>query len=191
MMTGKSLLLDGALKLIADEGYAVFSLNRLAEAAGTSLAQVYQVFANRAAVPSALSERIDALLREAVTSDSESPPRDRIFDVVMTRLELLQPHKEPVLVILRELPRVPQDGILLMPSLIRSLHAVLELAGIDASGLKGRVRVQAMVAIYMRVLKTWIVDDDPGLSGSMALLDRWLRRAEQVTPDFWSKSPAR
>lgn len=190
-MTGKSLLLDGALKLIADEGYAVFSLNRLAEAAGTSLAQVYQVFANRAAVPSALSERIDALLREAVTSDSESPPRDRIFDVVMTRLELLQPHKEPVLVILRELPRVPQDGILLMPSLIRSLHAVLELAGIDASGLKGRVRVQAMVAIYMRVLKTWIVDDDPGLSGSMALLDRWLRRAEQVTPDFWSKSPAR
>ena len=185
-MTDKAQMLDAALTIIAKEGYANFSLSKLAMRTGTPLADLYQMFTGRSGLLTALSERLDEELKAAVEPSDEGTARDRIFDVVMTRLELLAPYKAMFVVMAHELPQVPQDAVIVLRSMIEVCGTMLELAGVDISGLKGRMRVQSLIAIYARVLKAWVRDDDPGLAPTMALLDRWLRRTEQVTPNFWS-----
>lgn len=178
-------LLDKALALIAEEGYATFTLARLASHAGVPLADVYRAFPARTAVMTELGARIDAAMEAGAPSGTEGTARDRIFDLVMTRLELLAPYKNALLVFARELPRVPQDAIGAARGLDHASRRVLTMAGLDAGGVRGQMRVQSLTAIYARVLKRWIDDDDPGLAPTMALLDRWLRRAENLTPNFW------
>lgn len=184
-VTEKAQMLNAALTMIADEGYANFSLSKLAARTGTPLADLYRMFTGRSGIVKALSERLDEELKAAVDPAQDAAPRDRIFDVVMTRLELLAPHKGMFIVMAHELPQVPQDAMIVLRSMIDVCGTMLELAGVDISGLKGRMRVQSLIAIYARVLKAWVKDDDPGLAPTMALLDRWLRRAEQLKPNFW------
>ena len=57
---------------------------------------------------------------------------------------------------------------------------MLEAAGISAHGVDGGLRVAGLAAVYASVFRTWLADDDAGLSRTMAALDRRLRRGEQA-----------
>jgi hypothetical protein len=53
---------------------------------------------------------------------------------------------------------------------------MLEAAGIESEGPVGALKLQGLVLLWGRVLRTWFRDDDPGLATTMALLDKELTR---------------
>src|SRR6266545_263054 len=104
------------------------------------------------------------------------PPRERLFDVLMRRLEVLAPHKAAIRSLMRSARRNPGLAMALNRMAMRSQQWMLTAADMDAAGLRGMLRAQGLALLYASVLRTWVDDEDPGQARTMAALDRELAR---------------
>ena len=84
----------------------------------------------------------------------EEPPRERLFDVLMRRLEAMAPHREAVRSLLRSAMRNPPLALALNGFAARSQQWMLTAAGINASGPRGMVRAQGLALLFGSVLRT-------------------------------------
>ena len=144
-----------------------------------------------------LAAHIKATDRAVLAADfsdmAEEPARERLFDVLMRRLETLAPHREAVRSLLRSARRNPPLALALNGLAVRSQQWMLTAAGIDASGPRGMLRAQGLAVLFASVLRTWVHDDDPGLARTMAALDRALARGQRFAGflDDLCRIPAR
>jgi AcrR family transcriptional regulator len=173
-------LIDAALKLAEKRGWRQVTLAEIARAAGASLAETYRVAPSRSAVLDAFARRIDAeiLGADAVEKDSVRP-RDRVFDVLMRRFDALQRHRRAVVAILRDIMGDPIAMAASASQFRRSMRWMGEAAGLPMDGLGGMARTKAIALAWAMALRTWVEDDTPDLSRTMASLDQRLRWAER------------
>jgi hypothetical protein len=120
-----------------------------------------------------------AVLAGSDADMAEEPPRERLFDVLMRRIEALAPHKEAVRSLIRSASRNPCLALALDGFAVRSQQWMLTAADIDAAGPRGLIRAQGLALLYARVLRVWLDDDDPGLARTLAALDRELARGQR------------
>ena len=187
-------IIAALLGLLADKSIERIGLAELAEAAGVSLAQLRAEFPSTLAVIAAHIKAIDrAVLAEDFSDMEGEPPRERLFDVLMRRLEMLGPHREAVRSLLRSAGRSPPLAVALNGLAVRSQQWMLTAAGITASGPRGMLRAQGLALLFGSALRTWVGDDDPGLARTMAALDRALGRGQRFAGllDDLCKVPSR
>ena len=174
-------VLDAALKLAAERGWRRLRLADIAVEAELPLATVAEIYGSKAAIVSAFARRIDrAVLDGTNLADLGQPVRDRLLDVIMRRLDALKPHRAAVRAIARDAACDPVSGACAGAVLLRSMAAMLEAAGLSASGLGGLIRAEGLAAIYLQVLRVWVGDESEDLSKTMAALDRKLDRADWI-----------
>ncbi|HZC57189.1 MAG TPA: TetR/AcrR family transcriptional regulator [Xanthobacteraceae bacterium] len=181
----RAKIIAAFLGLLAEKRFEQIGLGEIAEAAGVSLAQFRGEFASPLAILAAHVKDTDRAVLGADFSDmAEEPPRERIFDVLMRRLEILAPHREAVRSLLRSASRNPPLAMAFNGLAVRSQQWMLTAAGIGASGPRGMVRAQGLALLFGSVLRTWVHDDDPGLARTMAALDRALGRGQRFAGLF-------
>jgi len=174
-------IVDAALALAARHGWRGITLQAVAHEARLPLATVAANYRSRAQILAAFTHRVDRAMLAGIAADSlAEPTRERLFDLIMRRLDTLAPHKEGVRAILRELPRDPLAALCAGGTLLRSMAATLEGAGISAAGIGGLVRTKALAAIYLDSLRVWLSDDSADKAHTMAHLDKQLKRAESL-----------
>jgi AcrR family transcriptional regulator len=178
-------IIDAALRLAADRGWAELSLHDIAVEAKVPLAKVYPHFTGKQDILDAFARRIDGAVLGEIDAEASalfegSSPRDRLFDVIMRRLELLQPHKQALGNILYDQLRRPPAALCSLPQALRSMSWMLEAAEISTTGYVGLLRTKGLVAIYLATLRVWLRDDSEEMSKTMAALDGYLRRAESL-----------
>jgi AcrR family transcriptional regulator len=179
-------LIKGAFDLAAREGWAAVSVAGAAREAGVALELARDGFPGRAALLLALGRMAD---RHALTDAMETGAvRERLFDMLMRRFDVLQQHRAGVLALLRALPADPGEALLLATATSASMGWMLEAAGVSARGLAGALRVQGLVGVWLYALRAWRKDESADLSVTMAALDRALHRAEQAAG--WLARPA-
>lgn len=168
-------IIDAALALAAERPWRRVRLADVAERAGVPDTALYRLFPTRAAIVAAYSRRLDAEI-EAAPVDGAGSPRERLFDVVMTRVEALGRHREAALALLAG---GPEPSLLAAaPQLLRSMGRMLDAAGVPSRGLAGVVRAKLLLGVYLATLRAWRTDDGSDLGATMAALDRALDRAE-------------
>jgi ubiquinone biosynthesis protein COQ9 len=106
--------------------------------------------------------------------------RDRLFDLIMRRLDALQAHRAGVLAVMRALPREPSTTLLLAWATRRSMRWFLHAAGVGTAGVRGELKLRGLVGVWLWTLRTWERDDSSDLSTTMASLDSALSRAERA-----------
>src|ERR1700731_3902948 len=80
----------------------------IAARAGVSLAELRNVFGSKLAILAAHQKEIDRRVLAGIDADmAEEPPRERLFDVLMRRIDVLSPHKAAVRSLLRSAGRNP------------------------------------------------------------------------------------
>ncbi|HLI13067.1 MAG TPA: TetR family transcriptional regulator [Alphaproteobacteria bacterium] len=168
-----------ALELAAERGWRHLSLGEIAEAAGLSLAELYELYPSKGAILAAFTRQIDAAALAGGVAEGESA-RDRLFEMLMRRFEALRPHKRAVEAILRESGADPLNALCGAMRLARSMTWMLEAAGLESRGLMGRARVNGLAMVYAATMRAWLNDDTADMSRTMAVLDRRLRRAESL-----------
>lgn len=174
-------IVDQALNLAAEQGWRRTTLGDIAAAAGVTLAELYGHYPSKAAIVGAYMARVDAEMLAAVDPELESAPaRDRLFDVVMHRLDAMKPHKEGVRAILRAAACDPCAALWGACRLKRSLVWILEAAGLDSTGLRGLCRIKGLGLIYLCTLQVWLGDDSEDMAKTMAALDRNLGRVDDL-----------
>ncbi len=173
---------DAALAIAADHGWGAVSLAAVAEQAGTSLAALYAVLPSKGAILDAFARRIDRATLAGVAIDAQDAGsvRDRLFDVVMRSFDALEPHRRAVAALVSDLPRDPLAATCQGARLLRSLAWMAAAAGVDTSGLLGALRVKALGAAYLVVLRAWLADESEDKARTMAALDRALKNLEMI-----------
>ena len=171
---------DALMALLAEHPFEDIGLAEAAGRAGRKLSQLRAEFGSTLAIVGAHIKDIDrAVLAGGGGDMAEEPARERLFDVLMRRLEALAPYKEAVRSLLRSARRNPGLALALNAMAVRSQQWMLEAAGIGASGAKGALRAQGAALMFARVLSVWFDDDEPGLDRTMAALGRGLASAER------------
>jgi AcrR family transcriptional regulator len=170
--------IDALIALLAEHSFEQIGLAEVAGQAGIKLSQLRTEFGSTLAILAAHIKEIDRTVLAGGDADmAEEPVRERLFDVLMRRLEALAPYKEAVRSIMCSARRNPGLALALNAMAVRSQHWMLEAAGIGASGPRGALRAQGAALMFARVLSVWIDDEDEGLDRTMAALDRGLSSA--------------
>ena len=182
-------IVAAALTLAADRSWGGLALADIAAEAKVSLAELYRTCPSKAAILETFARRIDAGM-VALAGEADAAPRDRLFEVLMHRFDLLAPYKPGLKGLARDARRGRVDLLALACHLPRSLRWMLEVAGISGTGLKGAVRIKLLGIAYLATMRVWLEDDTPDLARTMAALDRALKRAETFMGLRTRPSPA-
>ena len=157
----------------------------IATEAGITPADLRDLFCSKTAILAAFVKVIDQrVLSQGFHFEDEDTPRDRLFEVLMSRFDTLGEHRDAVVALCRSLPSDPLAAISLGPTALISTSWMLEAAGISGHGPFGLLRVKGLLAVWLSALRVWVADDSPDLSRTMAALDRYLRRAERLAIEF-------
>jgi len=175
-----SVLFDTFWSLVAEQGWQQLSMQAVASRSGMTLAELRARAPYKGALPLMFARAVDeAVLRDNPTVATGSA-RDRLFDVLMRRIDALQPHRDGVIRLGRDMRTDPMLTLMLAPQLGASMAWMLEAAGIESSGFKGALRVNGLSGVWLATLRAWEKDEGQDLGGTMAALDRALDRAAQI-----------
>jgi AcrR family transcriptional regulator len=176
--TDRDKAIEALMALLAEHSFEDIGLAEVAGRAGIKLSQLRAEFGSTLAILGAHMKAMDAVVLDGGDTDmAEETVRERLFDVLMRRLEALGPYKEAVRSIMRSARRNPGLALALNAMALRSQKWMLEAAGIGISGARGALRAQGAALMFGRVLGVWIDDDEEGLDRTMAALDRGLSSA--------------
>ena len=180
-------LISAAFAQAGETGWLGLSIVEVARRAGLPLDRARVRFPG----PGAVLRRFGVIADEAALADATNTgsPRDQIFDLLMRRFDVLQQHRDGMVALLRVLPLNPPLAVAIGAATWRSMAWMLETAGLSAAGLRGMVRSQALVGVWLYALRAWKDDDSADLAGTMAAMDRALDQASRLF-DMLAPTPA-
>jgi AcrR family transcriptional regulator len=95
--TDREKAIDALMSLLADHSFEQVGLAEVAGKAGIKLSQLRTEFGSTLAILAAHIKEIDRAVLAGGDGDmAEEPARERLFDVLMRRLEALAPHKDAI-----------------------------------------------------------------------------------------------
>jgi AcrR family transcriptional regulator len=172
---------EALMRLAAEQPWNDIEVGDIAREAGLSLAEFRDLFPSKGAVLGGLSRMLDRKVLDADTADlAEEPTRERLFDVLMRRLDAMTPYKPALRRISYALRGDPLSMLALNGVALNSHRFMLAAAGINTEGPLGRLKLQGVVIAFARTVETWLDDDDPALARTMARLDKEIRNGERL-----------
>lgn len=178
----KNILIQALLSVMGDYAWDQISLIDIARAADMPLADVYGFYDVKEDILASYGRQLDRAVAENITPLREDETcRDRLFDILMERYELLAENKSAVLSLFNAIKYDPSQVCTALPHLNASLRLMLDLAGMDSSGLRGGMCIAGLSVVYLHGIYNFVHDDSADLTKVMAGLDRDLRHAENFT----------
>jgi len=171
-------LLHAALDRVALSGWRRLSVVDAARDAGLPLDEARMRFPCRTAILLRLGRLADesALRDDQLTGSA----REKLFDLLMRRFDVFQHYREGIKAVLTAMPFDPPLGLALGVATFDSMAWLGRTAGIETTGLRGTLRVKAIVGIWAYGLRAWAKDDSEDLASTMAALDTALDKAARL-----------
>lgn len=182
-MTGinRDAIVSAFMALLSEKDFNEIDLAAVAAKANVPLAELRGEFGSTFDMLAAFYRDLD---KQVLSGDDPelagSPARERLFEVLMRRIEAAKPYKAALRSLMQSARRDPSLAWGLNKLSLRSQQWMLAAAGIDSAGMMGRLRAQGLVLVMARTLRVWFEDDDEGLARTMAALDRELSNGERV-----------
>ncbi|MEE8633861.1 MAG: hypothetical protein V3S93_05230 [Methyloceanibacter sp.] len=175
----RSKAVRAAVDLAQERDWGEITLADIAQKAGLDLGDLRAEFSCKNDILRAFQIEVDKEVL-AKTKRADGSVRDRLFDTIMTRFEVLGPYKPALKRIACYLRCRPGEVSLLACSTLASQYWMLAGSGAKLGGAKAAVRVAGLAAIYGRVFRVWLDDPSPSLDRTMAALDRALNNGERM-----------
>lgn len=179
--------LDAALDLAAERGWLAVTAGEVTARSGLPASVLGGVGPFRPRLLARLTERVDAGMRESLDDDARDPAlpvKDRLFEALMARLDVLAGHRDGMRAVLRGLPLDPASALASLPLLGRAMARTLEAVGESARPPLGPLKVKGLSLVWLATLRAWIRDDSPDMAVTMKALDSALTRAEEAANSF-------
>ena len=169
------------LAAAAREAFSRIDLTAVAAEAGVSLADVRRLYDGPLDILASFARRIDVGVIEGTDASLASEPaRERLFDALMRRFDLLAPHRAGLTGLQRAARRDPVLAVALARLVVGSQAWVLRSAGISTGGIVGRLRAPALAVALARIVPVFLGEEDAGLPKTMAALDEALTSLEKA-----------
>ena len=175
-------LVRAAFELGAAQGWRRVSVAAAARHGGLDLDRARRSFACSGMILARFGRLADMHALHGAATDGAV--RDRLFDLIMRRIDFLQQHRAGVIALMRHAPTDPLLACWLTRANLAAMGWMLEGAGISSAGLRGAIRKRGLLAVWAWTLRAWLRDESEDLSATMAALDVALMRAEQAALQF-------
>lgn len=165
-------------KIVAQRGWMCTELSDIASESGESLARIAEIGTGKTELLRIWLRTINQTVLTAVEkSDEEETARERLFDVLMVRFEVLSKHRETISRLEKAARCNPLLCGVMMSEMNHSMTWMLQASGISTSGPMGLLRKKGAMFAWYTAYRVW-VDDTGELSKTMAMLDKTLHRGE-------------
>ena len=172
-------IIEAFMALLAERPFEEIGFGQIAAHSGLTLANCRAEFGSTLAIYAAHMKELDRKVLAGASGDmAEEPPRERLFDVLMRRIEAMAPYREATRSLMKSASCNPGLAFALNGLAVRSQTWMLTAAGIDAAGPRGMLRAQGLAMLFASVLRTWVDDNDDN-ARTMAALDRALARGQR------------
>jgi AcrR family transcriptional regulator len=166
---------------VAAMGWRDLSYADIVAAADVPLAEAYRAYQTKMGILRGVVQATDQAMLESLVSDPlDGTARDRLFDLIMRRLDQHAEHKAAFSALLRDLRRQPAEALCLTARIERSMALLLDLATVPSLGLRGALRAKALGALYLHIFGHWLKDESADSASTMALLDKRLDQLEHL-----------
>jgi AcrR family transcriptional regulator len=184
--TVRDRIVDTALELAEEHGWANVRLYQVAERAGFSLAEVGAEFRDQDAIANAWFARALAALESLpAAAVADRPPPERLHTAMMRWFDALAPHREVTVAMLEAKLYLshPHHWAPLIFDLSRLVHWFLDAARIASTGRARQLAEIGLTAIFLAGLRVWRRDDTVGQERTrgyvrqrLTAADRWMSR---------------
>ena len=172
-------VISAALHLAGERGWRGIAVRDIAAASGVTPENMRRHFPCKTSILLAYAKEVERrAAAEPAPFEPEDTVRDRLFELLMQRLDILEEHRQPVVRILRDMPFDPAGAAAAAPEVVRLMGAVLDQAGVPSGGPVGWLRRKGLAGVWLATLHVWAGDDSPDHARTMAALDSNLRRVE-------------
>jgi AcrR family transcriptional regulator len=172
---------EALMRLVALRGWEGIELDEIAAEAAMELKTLRGLFPSKGAMLAGFARMIDdEMLADTGEDMANEPLRERLFDVMMRRIDALAPYKPALAKLMPALRRSPLELAAMNGVALNSWRYMLASAGIPTADALGQLRLQGTVLVFSRVLEAWFTDEDEGLARTMAVLDKELDKAGRI-----------
>jgi AcrR family transcriptional regulator len=179
-------IVDAALELAEEHGWANVRLYQVAEHAGLPLAEVGALYRDQDALANAWFARALAALERLPAADvADRPAPERLHTAIMRWLDALAPHRAVTMQMLDAKLYLshPHHWVPMIFDLSRLVHWLLDAARIASTGRGRQLAEVGLTALLLASLRVWRRDDSVGqertrryLRRRLAAADRWIKR---------------
>ena len=168
------------MAIMAEKPFEDIGFAEIARRAGVSLSELRARHSSKIEMLAAYMREVDRAVLDGIDPGmADEPPRERLFDVLMRRLDILAPDKAAVKSLRQSATFNPGLTLAINGLTVRSMQWMLTAADVSATGPKGMMRAQGLAWMFASVLGTWADDDDPGQAKTLAALDRALSSGQR------------
>lgn len=167
-----------ALELSGEKNWANISIGDIAYDLNISKSEMNKFFKDKDDILYALGKYIDRKLMDVVDIDEDEPIKDRLFEVLMERFDVLNEYRDGFKSIISSMKCDPRAAVISFPHIGKSMSFMFELAKVEISGIKGAIKIAGLTAIYLNSIRVWMNDDSSDMAKTMACLDTGLSKAE-------------
>lgn len=170
-----------AMSLAAKHDWGDITLADVAAEANLNVADLRREFSCKSDILRSFQKEVDTeALAKVKPAGPDDSVRDRVFEAVMLRFEVLTPHKAALKRLACHFKCRPGEASMLLCSGLASQYWTLSSAGAKLEGPSAVVRIAGLSAVYSRAFKVWLKDDSQSLDKTMATLDRGLNNGERA-----------
>ncbi|HEX2479274.1 MAG TPA: TetR/AcrR family transcriptional regulator [Geminicoccaceae bacterium] len=181
--TGRDRIVDAALEVGEERGWANVRLYQVAERAGVPLATIGAEFRDPDALANAWFARALAMVEQIPPQAlADQPAPERLHFVIMRWFETLAPHRQVTGEMLRAKLYFshPQHWVPLVFDLSRLIHWFLDAARIASTGRARQLAEIGLTAVFLGSLRVWLRDDSAGSERTRAYLRDRLAAADRL-----------
>lgn len=173
--------IEALMTLVANHGWQDIELAQVAESAEMPLSVLRDLFPSKGAMLAGFGRMLDKAVLDSTNPDLVGEPaHERVFDLMMRRIDAMAPYKAALTEIRRAIRRDPLAAAALNQSALNSWRYLLGSVGIPVEDELGMLKIQGAVIVFARTADTWLDDSDESMAKTMATLDKELKNGERI-----------
>jgi len=177
----KKQICDAALALADAKGWGHFTLEDVLRKAKVNKAEnvndvwdvLYIILKN---IDQLVHNQMKDSLSDRGLSDSW---RDNLFEILMTRFDIVQPHRSGFSSLLKAAAKHPDILPRFLPLMMETLSGMLSLAGLPKRACS-HLQTLVFSGFYLAIIREWLKDETKDMSKTMSAIDKRLGQFERV-----------
>ena len=172
---------DSFLEILLKKDFNKIKISEIQKKTRVSSKKFFELFKTKEEIMISFFKRIDKLLEKKIKKvNLGNNIKDNLFEICMTRLDLLHPYKKNLHNFYLSFQNKPKLFFKLYQSFFKSMEMNLKLSNIDLEPIKKNLKIFLFSSLYLSILYEWFKENSNDNEKVMASLDRRLTLIENL-----------
>ena len=178
----KIKLIDTAISELINGRWEQLTIKVLSTKTKIKVSQINKISSSKEGLLDLWSQNINLKILEKVTLQEleEVTIKERILELMLCRLDVLNEHKKEILALMKLARRSGIESIRAFERIKKSMEYILNLSGAKIAGKMGALKIIVLSLIWVITFKEWRDSEEDDDSSVMSKLDKRLSIAEKL-----------